>query len=264
MTDGIIVELGGIPIRLLPEGDALRDVILKRFAQFLCPAPASEPFELVMRLAEVEAGLPDDVRVNCENGRWLFERGSFRAEWFPEQGRGWAHCTVATIPVIDSVIRVLYSMLLAARGGMLLHASSAIRGDRAYVFCGVSGAGKSTIVSLAPSDSILLTDEISFIRPVGDGYRAFGTPFAGELGVSGPNVSAPIGGLYLLNKGRENRIEPASSREAGLALFRTILFFARDAALAKALFDTAFRFIERVPVYRLTFVPTAEVWGLIS
>jgi hypothetical protein len=82
------------------------------------------------------------------------------------------------------------------------------------------------------------------------------------LGISGENVSAPIAALYLLAKGPENRIEPVSHREAVAALLRNILFFAEDAALKRSVFEGACRFVDSVPVHRLTFVPTPPVWEL--
>jgi hypothetical protein len=45
-----------------------------------------------------------------------------------------------------------------------VHAASAVRNGRAFVFAGISGTGKTTISRLAPPDVTLLTDEISYVR----------------------------------------------------------------------------------------------------
>ena len=73
-----------------------------------------------------------------------------------------------------------------------------------FLFAGVSGAGKTTISRLAPADVTLLTDEISYLRRNGEGYVAYGTPFAGELAKVGENIRAPLAALYLLAQGPEN------------------------------------------------------------
>ena len=83
-----------------------------------------------------------------------------------------------------------------------MHSASAVRNGRAFLFPAVSGAGKTTISRLAPPDVTLLTDEISYVRRVADGYHAHGTPFAGDLGRAGENISAPVAGLQLLVQGR--------------------------------------------------------------
>jgi len=131
------------------------------------------------------------------------------------------------------------------------------------LFSGVSGAGKTTLSRLAPGDVTLLTDEVSYIRPDGERYLAYGTPFAGELAKVGENTSAPIAALYLLAQGPENRIDPLTPGEATRGLLQNILFFAKDPALVKSVFDAAFRFVAATPVRRLTFLPDSRVWELI-
>jgi hypothetical protein len=206
---------------------------------------------------------PDaDVRVTQENGRWTMQRGDFWAEWDPIKRHGRVRQT-ANPYSIDAVLRIVHTLILARQGGFLLHSASAIRNGRAFLFAGVSEAGKTTISRLAPPDVTLLTDEISYVRKEPQGYFAYGTPFTGELAKLGENVSAPIAGLYLLAKGNENRIESIAPAEAARSLLANLLFFAEDEALVQAIFHSAFEFVSRVPVSRLTFFPDSRVWELI-
>src|SRR5207248_6351235 len=138
-----------------------------------------------------------DVSVRLESGRWIMERGDFYAEWDLERRQGWVRQT-ANPYAIDAVLRILHSLIMARQGGFLVHAASAVRNGRAFLFAGVSGAGKTTISRLAPNDVTLLTDEVSYIRPGSQQYYAYGTPFAGELAKVGENTSAPVAVLYLL------------------------------------------------------------------
>jgi hypothetical protein len=92
---------------------------------------------------------------------------------------------------------------------------------------------------------------------------AFGTPFAGELAKSGENCSAPVAGLFFLEKGPKNRIDEIPSVEAIRCLMRNILFFAEDRVLVEKLFATACDFVNRVPIRRLTFYPDSKVWDEI-
>ena len=153
----------------------------------------------------------------------------------------------------------------------LLHSASAIRNGKAFLFAGVSGAGKTTISRLAPADATLLTDEISYVRKLdaseqSEGYVAFGTPFTGELAKLGENTSAPVAALYLLAQGKdpENRIDPVTAADAGRELLANMLFFAEDQELVHWAFQAACDFVDRVPVYRLTFTPDARVWEMIG
>ena len=188
--------------------------------------------------------------------------GTSGRQWEPAKRRGRIRQT-ANQYSIDAVLRIVHTLILARQGGFLLHSASAIRNGKAFLFAGVSEAGKTTISSLAPPDVTLLTDEISYVRRQNGTYVAYGTPFTGELAKLGENVSAPVSALYLLAKGSTNRIEAVSSGEAARSLLANLLFFAEDEELVQAIFHSAFEFVSRVPVFRLTFFPDARVWGLI-
>jgi hypothetical protein len=147
---------------------------------------------------------------------------------------------------------------------LLVHAASAVRNGKAFMFAGVSGAGKTTIASLAPADVMLLTDEISYLRRKEHSFVAYGTPFAGEMARLGENIQAPQAALYFLHKGPENAIEPMRASEAVRRLLENVLFFAHDPELVGLVFETAYELVRRVPAYQLTFVPDQRVWELIA
>jgi hypothetical protein len=220
-------------------------------------------FEFDIDLVESSADMQadDDVQVRGQDGSWLLQRGDFRAQW-DASGRGKVRQSRNPY-AIDSVLRIVHTLILSRRGGFLVHAASVIRREQAFLFAGVSGAGKTTISRLAPSDTILLSDEISYIRREENGYLACGTPFTGELAQVGENKSAPLRRLFFLDKGPENRIEALEPSEAVRLLLRNILFFAEDEELVKQVFQSACEFVERVAVSRLTFVPDPRVWEMI-
>jgi hypothetical protein len=260
------VEIGGIPIALSTCDDRFLDLLRQRYDGFLSSSPPE--FELEFDLTDTVPVSDDDVSVRREGNNagnkkdWLIERGDFHARWNPRTGRGRVRQN-ANPYSLDSVLRILHSLILAERGGFLLHAASAICDGRAYLFSGVSGAGKTTMTRLAPSDITLLTDEISYLRPSADGYAAFGTPFAGELARAGENCTAPVSALFFLEQGPENRVDELTSAEAVRRLMRNILFFAEDHGLVERLLATACDFVARVPIRRLTFYPDARVWELV-
>jgi hypothetical protein len=262
----ITVEIGGMPILLHTQDNSFRQMLARRYAGFVNPA-APPRFEFDIELTTPSRKAPDeDVQVKMQDGTWQLRRGDFRAYWNPAAGRGSIRQS-ANPYSIDSVLRIVHTLILAQEGGFLLHSAGAIRNGRAFLFSGVSGAGKTTISRLAPPDVTLLTDEVSYIRR-GDsykdsGYRACGTPFAGELARVGENCSAPIASLFFLKQGPENKIEPIEKSEATRRLMRNILFFAEDANLVQSVFQAACDFVERVPVQRLTFTPDSRVWKLI-
>ena len=256
------VEIGRIPIALATSDESFLDLLRDRYEGFL--SISNPEFELEFDLVSSAAASDDDVRVyrNVDDDDWIMERGDFRARWNPRTGRGRVRQN-ANPYSLDSVLRILHSLIMAERGGFLLHAASAICDGRAYLFSGVSGAGKTTMTRLAPAEVALLTDEISYVRPSEYGYAAFGTPFAGELARAGENCTAPVSALFFLEQGPENRVDELPAAEAVRRLMRNILFFAEDHRLVEKLLATACDFVDRVPIRRLTFYPDTRVWDEI-
>jgi hypothetical protein len=258
----VVVEIGGLPIRLSCDNTEFIRLTVERYAGYVSASnEASSEFEIELIPLDTESR-EVELTVTWDSGRWLMERGDFHAEWDPSTCRGRIRQNINPFS-LDSVLRIVHTLLLAKKGGFLVHASSAIRNGCAFLFSGVSGAGKTTIARLAPQDAVLLTDEISYVIPQNGHYCAIGTPFFGELARAGENIRAPIKAFYILSKGAENKIEPVVTSDAVRSLLRNILFFARDPELVKLVFDTAVDFISRVRVYRLTFVPDARVWEMI-
>jgi hypothetical protein len=258
----VAVEVGGVGVLLRTSDSDFAQLLLERYAGFIS-IDAEPAFEFDVELTSPQGMDPDaDVQISCRNGRWSFRRGDFKAEWNSRTGRGRIQQSPNPYS-IDAVLRIVHTIILAGEGGFLLHAASAVRNERAFIFSGLSGAGKTTISRLAPPDVTLLTDEVSYLRHTGDGYRAFGTPFAGELARVGENVAAPVAAVYLLAKGADNRIDPVPSAEAAQLLLRNVLFFAEEPQLVRRVFAAACEFVARVPVHRLTFFPEQKVWELI-
>ena len=263
----LVIEIGGIPVRVNTTDPGFVTMLHDRYAGYVLDSSqtGSRPAEIEF---DVDLSVPtgsnpdEEVRVTRSPDLWTITRGDFRAEWSPSTRLGRIRQS-ANPYSIDAVLRITHTLVLARQGGFLMHSASAIRNGRAFLFSGVSGAGKTTISRLAPPDATLLTDEISYVRKRGDGYIAYGTPFTGELAKIGENVSAPLEALYLLAKGPENRIDPVAPGEAARSVLANMLFFAEDEELVQATFHSAFEFASRVPVRRLTFVPDVRVWELI-
>jgi hypothetical protein len=262
----VTVEIGAIPILLQPSDPDFCELLEQRYANFINPR-ASSRYRFDIQLDPVGRLSDEDAKVVRQGALWSFRRGDFQAQWDARAGRGW----IRQCPnpyAIDTVLRITHSLVLAEQGGFLVHSASAIRGDSAFLFAGVSGVGKTTMARLAPPDAIVLSDEISYVRKIGSGpdqseYRAYGTPFAGELARSGANASAPLCRLFLLEQGPDNRIEPVPQPDAARALMRHILFFAQEKKLVARVFDSVVDFVSRVEVSRLVFTPDARAWELI-
>jgi hypothetical protein len=258
----VVIEIGGLPIRLWVEDPSFLQVLKERYAGFVT-STAKASFDFDIELVPPGTSDDGDLRVEFESGRWCMDGGDFYAEWNPATARGLVRQT-ATPRSIDCVLRIVHTLLLARNAGFLVHSASVVRNGRAFLFAGVCGAGKTTMARLAPPDATLLTDEISYVCRQQDQYCAFGTPFVSDIGRTGDNICAPIAALYFLAKGPENKIESLDPADAGRALLENILFVAHDSEMVRSVFEAACEFVSRVPTRRLTFRPDARVWEMIT
>jgi len=166
------------------------------------------------------------------------------------------------IYTLDSLLRILLTWMLLPRSAFLLHAATVVRNGRAHLFTGRSGAGKSTVASLAPAGSVL-TDELSLVRREEGVWKAYGTPFWGEFRAGDSNTGAPISGVFQLAQAAENRV----SRLRGAELLRTMmsnaLFFSREAAHSRRLLEIIGTAAQELRGYTLEFRKDASFWEVL-
>src|SRR5690348_6004775 len=100
-------------------------MLAERYDGFLT-TPTEPEFDLQVNLHPPDVEAEDaDANVFMEGTRWIIKRGDFHTEWDPAERRG--HVRQAASPYsIDSVLRILHTLMLARRGGFLVHAASAI------------------------------------------------------------------------------------------------------------------------------------------
>ncbi len=165
----------------------------------------------------------------------------------------------------QDVLRITYFHLLLEQRGLLVHASGLLRRQKAWVFPGPSGAGKTTIVRCSPGLR-LLSDEIVALQLADDGpgVMALGTPFYGEWGQPGEQIAAPLAGLYFPRQAKENRLVPLTPREVLTRLLPCVCTFSAWPSRLQKIFDSTSELVARVPGYDLHFRPEPELWQAIN
>jgi hypothetical protein len=159
-------------------------------------------------------------------------------------------------PVYYPLDQLLLMHFLATRKGIMVHAAGAVRGGKAFIFPGASGAGKSTFSQLlaAAGTGRLLSDERMIVREIADAMQAFGTPWAGTAGIA-RNGSAPLGGIFFLKHGRGNemkKLDGAAALERMLPLVSVPWY---DPDTMSPIVAFAKRLLASVPVYEMCFTP---------
>ena len=109
----------------------------------------------------------------------------------------------------------------------LFHAVAFLFQGRAWLLTAPSGTGKTTQFmnwrKLAASEILMISGDIPVLELREDGIWVHPSPWNGKEAI-GSLHSAPLGGIVLLEQGKENRIGRLSTREAIEALFTQFTF----------------------------------------
>ena len=238
-----------------PEAGALRvEVGLEDRDYFIEPtgSPESNPVflavegERVRYLAYKVAGWFD---TRGGSGRLLLARGDYE----PDHNS------------FENYIRAAVAWRAAELGGALVHAASAVRHGRGYLFYGESGAGKSTLAASTHLATVV-SDDLSLVLPgEGGGLVLVGAPFRGTYEAGDPvQGSFPLAAGFRLVKASEPdvRLVPRSRAMAELVgnlPFVAEAFPGRPDLLEKI--ENAFR---SVPLAHLHFRRDDSYWDAID
>jgi hypothetical protein len=152
---------------------------------------------------------------------------------------------------------LLFQHYFARRGSLEIHSCAVeVRGGAA-LFCGQSGAGKTTTALLWRRHhraSRILTDDRTILTFRRGRPWVYGTPWHG-LGRFALPVGRPLRGIFFLEHAPETRLDRLSRLDAAARLFsRGFPPPWEREALERAL-ETCDRAVEQVPCYRFGFLP---------
>ncbi len=158
--------------------------------------------------------------------------------------------------VIENYLRILSAHKVLQYGGVVLHSAGLIFDGMAYLFCGRSNSGKTTLTRKAYSaGAAVLSDDINLVLPGGKGYQAYAVPFTGEFGRTlthaGGKKAYPLAGIILLEQGEQLRTQPVKQSQAVARLLCGCPFVNTDELESEALFDSVTALVSNMPVIRL-------------
>jgi hypothetical protein len=152
---------------------------------------------------------------------------------------------------------LLFQHYFARHGALEVHACGVESDRRVLLFCGTSGAGKTTTALLWTKHrrgTPILSDDRLVLRLHAGRPWAYGTPWHG-LGRFALPYGRPLAAVFFLAHGKQTRLERLSPAAAAARLFTRGFPPPWDkAALAKVL-RTCERVVTRVPCYDFEFRP---------
>ena len=162
---------------------------------------------------------------------------------------------------LNNAVMTIYALAAACRNTVLIHASAVLNSNKAFLFLGKSGIGKSTQSRLwlkYVEGSRLLNDDTPVIRLDDSGILlAYGTPWSGKTRCY-KNSCAPIGAIVLLRQSSSNAITRLSALEPFAAIYQSCSGLGCDEDLSEIQYMTLERIVSKIPFYLLDCRPDRD------
>lgn len=208
-------------------------------------------------LAQINFIFRDDL--NVEEQWKLFQRDNYITNDI---------CNISTqIEKTQQINDIYYYKLCAnillSKGALHLHSSFVLYRDKAILFTGPSGIGKTTQAELWRDyrGGLIVNGDASLIRKVDDVWQAFGTPIHGSSPYC-ENRQAPIAALIALRQGKENRMERLDGYEALRFCLPELYRPKMEPETEEVFWNTVDAFFSEIPVYLLTCRPDEDAVAL--
>lgn len=267
-THPITLAIAGIVFEVATPGPAWAAALVERYGPFLS---AGQPAWRVEIRHDASYGSADPGWARHDGPLTRFHIYAYRGEIDLAAKTAWV-----TAPALErlpsAVERVLTYCLMQALpregGGLLLHACGVVLNGRGYVFFGPSGAGKTTVATLAQGHADVLSDENIVVRLAGARVELLSTPFWGtstppELIHRRP-LTVPLAGLFSLAHADAFALTPLTPGQAVAALLDTEKVATERVESALAWLAVADEIVRRAPVRTLAFPPTPELWPFLA
>lgn len=246
------------------------------YGQFMASARSSNPDAIRVR---IDSGVPEPATAGNilfqADETWSMSRnGSSRVISYPARspvwtaafkdsvrdvsivcGQGFTQGSSCLNPMCYPLDQLLLMYALGASDGLILHACGVDLGGRCAVFVGRSGAGKTTISRLFQEAGYdVLSDDRVVLRRHGNGFMAYGTPWAGEGGMA-INRGVELAGVFMLAKHSTDEIAGMSSGSALDAMMQSASVPWYDWPFAGPTVSLCGSVLEHVQVGQCRFTP---------
>lgn len=258
------LEIAGLVFRVAGASGASLAWIEERYRPFLCEKPSQIRLDMEIQRGW-PAGRPPRPRVDWENGNFQVKMAACRAQGSIAGKRIRVSVPPVATALSPSLLRLLCSLLLLRRGGFMLHASGVLQNRRAWIFCGPSDAGKTTIARLAGGRRVLNDETVAIVKR-GRDYVACSTPFFGEGGpvMAEAQAQAPLTGICFLHKAKHFGHRRLTASQAVGRAFSQVFLPKREHSVVSGILETLSDFAGRVPCYDLFFQPQPELWEYLD
>ncbi len=272
------MALGDVAIAIEGLDDELATALRDRYGVYAAAPDEPRPDALRVRFAREDrdyfieppaAAEFNPVWLACDGTRIRY-LGHRLAGWFETAGPA-GEILLSQGPyepelrALENFVRCAVAWRAAERGGALVHAASAVRGGKGYLFFGESGAGKSTLSAVSKQGQVV-SDDLSLLLP-GEGgvLDLVGSPFRGTYEAGEPVVGRfPLAAGFRIVKADAAAVRSAPRTLVFGQLVGNLTFVAEAFGARPDLFASIERAFAKVPLMHLHFRKDDSYWDAID
>jgi hypothetical protein len=140
-------------------------------------------------------------------------------------------------------------LFLAYDKGYFLHSSGLIKDNRAFLFVGPDGSGKTTISNLI-LEGLIASDDSLIVRQSNGSFTLYTTPWGSRENI---NTSAPISKIFFLRKAQTLKIKKMTPAEAAREFLANIFFSTLDHQICEKTLETLGDLTKEIGCHELYF-----------
>lgn len=146
--------------------------------------------------------------------------------------------------LFDSVLRIIYSIILVDNKGLLLHSAGIIKNNKSVLYIGPTNSGKSTLSKKFPLRKVL-SDELCPVVYLGSKFFCFKSPFYSEVDVvyDGLKFFKLAELCFLSGFSLKERVSKMNSKVALRLLLKNTFWLVKNNLLTEKLMETAHKLI---------------------
>lgn len=167
---------------------------------------------------------------------------------------------------IDNATMLLFAFATVAKRTLLFHASVIVRQEKACLFLGHSGTGKSTHsrqwLETFP-DAVLLNDDNPVVRVLDNEVRVYGSPWSGKTPCY-KQMNAPVAAFVQLEQAPENSIRQMRLSQAYPYMLASVSGLKVVQTMMDKIYETLAALLENKPVYFLRCLPDHDAARLCA